>query len=152
MKTTCLLLLVLATAFTASAQQNEIQEYLEKVKQGRAGQNPQDMAAAKAGDPYAQARILYRTTTNQINDDLTNRRITKEAAALRSEAAAASHERELASIEQRELMEEQNRKLDEVQRKIDQQNEALRLQKYRLQEMQKDRTQQQQLNRLRSTR
>jgi hypothetical protein len=131
--------------------QNDVEKYIADAQAGRAGQNPKDVAAARNGDLYAQARMRLRDATNRINDNLANQKITNEVAESQREIANDSYNREIASIEQRELLIDQNKKLANIQKAAERQNDAMRQQQYRLEEIRKARAQQQNLQRVKHT-
>lgn len=100
MKTLIAIFLILQTAYGQQSAKDEVQAYLDKVKAGQAGQNPQDVTQARSGDPYAQARVRLRTAINNINAA----NLSPEVAEIRRASAQASYDRELMSIEQTEAL------------------------------------------------
>jgi hypothetical protein len=103
----------------SQSNENEVQEYLRKVKAGEAGQNPKDQALARSGDERAIARMRLRAAMNEINSELSSNQITPEIAEARRARAQASHDAELIAIETREMQSENQRELQRIRQELE---------------------------------
>ena len=121
MKTLVLSVLgILALSNIARSQyvlpEDENAAYLRAAARGEAGVNPRDQAAARRGDPYAQARIQQRLANNRIQAQQNRGQISAEQAAAQRQQAALNRQSEAQRIELERIRREIQWQNDEIAR------------------------------------
>jgi len=97
-----------------SPAEQEVQDYLEKVKAGQAGIDPKLQTRARSGDPYAQAEVNFRMAMNSIAAQVAEGQLSEAEAVAKRGAVQGQYTAEVQRIQSAEQHEEL---MDELRRK-----------------------------------